>query len=338
VKFKGLQEKAKQKIEQIAAERGLTRAELSDRLVPDLDLDEDGSKLLDFGTRQFRVGFDEHLAPYVTDAEGNRQKDLPKPGKSDDAEKAKEAADWWKACKKDAKTLASQQIFRLEQAMCERRTWDVPTFRLFLLDHPLVFHLVRRLVWATYVDGKIRDVFRVAEDRSLAGADDETYALKEDATVGIAHLLDLGEARAKTWGARLGEYEIVQPFAQLSRDVYAVEASEKKAAVLKRVEGTTVPIGKVLGLESRGWRRGMPQDAGWIWDMVKPLPGEIEAELRLDGGILAGNMSESPEEQKLGTVTLRKVGTYDDTGKVALGDLADVVFSELVRDLELLRA
>jgi hypothetical protein len=72
--------------------------------------------------------------------------------------------------------------------------------------------------------------------------------------------------------------------------------------------------------------------------MVKPLPGEIEAELRLEGGILAGAMAESPKEQKLGPVTLRKLGTYDDSGKVPLGDLPDVVFSELVRDLEQLRS
>jgi hypothetical protein len=56
VKFKGLQEKARERISAVAEARGLTRDELADRLVPDLDLDEDGSRTLSFGPRTFRVG------------------------------------------------------------------------------------------------------------------------------------------------------------------------------------------------------------------------------------------------------------------------------------------
>jgi hypothetical protein len=40
VKFKGLQEKARAKIDQLAQARGLSAEELADRLVPDLGLDE----------------------------------------------------------------------------------------------------------------------------------------------------------------------------------------------------------------------------------------------------------------------------------------------------------
>ena len=334
LKFKGLQEKAKEKIAEVAESRGLSREELADRLVPDLDLDDDGSKVLDFGPRSFRVAFDEHLQPFVTDEAGKRQKDLPKPGKSDDAAKSAEATAWWKATKKDAKTLAAQQILRLELAMCARRTWDVPTFRTFMLEHPLVFHLVRRLVWGTYQNGKLGATFRVAEDKSFADDADRPFSLAEDATIGIPHLLDLGDAAAAAWGERLADYEIIQPFAQLQRPVYRVDAKEKTATALERFEGVKVPLGKVLRLEERGWRRGTPQDAGWIWDMEKPLPDGIVATLGLGDGILAGDMSESAPEQTLKEVTLSKRGS---DGALALGDLAPRVFSERVRDLEVLR-
>src|SRR5262249_26446208 len=55
LKFKGLQNRARQLMEAIAAARGLTRAELEDRIVPDLDLDERGSRVFDFGPRRFTV-------------------------------------------------------------------------------------------------------------------------------------------------------------------------------------------------------------------------------------------------------------------------------------------
>ena len=55
LKFKALQERAKEKIADIAESRELTVAELEDRLAPDLGLDDNGSLLLDFGPRQFTV-------------------------------------------------------------------------------------------------------------------------------------------------------------------------------------------------------------------------------------------------------------------------------------------
>jgi predicted DNA-binding WGR domain protein len=113
VKFKGLQEKAREKMDAIAAKRGMTAEQLADRLVPDLDLEDDGSKTLDFGPRSFRVGFDEALGPFVVDATGTRLKDLPKPNSKDDPALGAEAAETWKAMKKDVRALAGIQILRL---------------------------------------------------------------------------------------------------------------------------------------------------------------------------------------------------------------------------------
>lgn len=61
IKFKALQEHAREKINIVAENRGLTMAELEDRLAPDLGLDSSGSLILDFGPRKFTVGFDETL-------------------------------------------------------------------------------------------------------------------------------------------------------------------------------------------------------------------------------------------------------------------------------------
>lgn len=137
---------AREKIDQIAEARGLTADELADRLVPDLGLDERGTRVLDFGPRSFRVVFDESLKPAVLDETKKRLPDLPKPKQTDDAEKAKEATDTWKALKKDAKVLAAGQLLRLEVAMCAQRRWAMPVFQRFLVDHPLLAHVVRRLL------------------------------------------------------------------------------------------------------------------------------------------------------------------------------------------------
>lgn len=100
IKFVALQEHASDKINMVAENRGLTMAELEDRLAPDLGLDINGSLTLDFGSRQFTVGFDETLKPVVRDKNGKVLKDLPKPNQSDDKTLSTDAVILFKQLKK----------------------------------------------------------------------------------------------------------------------------------------------------------------------------------------------------------------------------------------------
>ena len=337
VKFKGLQQKAQEKIEQIAEARGLTREELADRLVPDLGLDDSGSLSLDFGPRTFTVGFDEQLKPFVRDSDGTRLKDLPKPTQKDDTDKATAAAEQWKALKKDAKVAAGTQILRLELAMCARRRWSPEVFRQFFVEHPLLIHVVRRLVWGVYSpEGAVQSTFRVAEDRSLADSNDDTFTLPEGALVGLPHALELDAKTAGTWGQLFADYQLIQPFSQLGRPSYALQASERDATKLERVAGLKLPTGKVLGLETRGWRRGAPQDGGVVCWMEKPLGPDLMAYLDLEEGIYTGAIADSPE-QVLGNLVVREPNTWGEQGIRSLNQLDPILFSELVRDLEALR-
>ncbi len=339
LKFKGLQEKAREKIDQIADVRGLTTAELADRLVPDLGLEEDGTLVLDFGPRSFRVVFDESLKPALMDGDGKRLPDLPKPKQTDDAEKSKQATDTWKALKKDAKTIASGQILRLEIAMCAQRRWPSDVFRRFLSGHPLLVHVVRRLLWGVYDSGgKLTSTFRVAEDRSFADAKDNAFDLEDGADVGLVHRLDMDDATAAAWGQIFADYEVLQPFVQLSRETAVPTPAEKGGQKLERVVGLTVPTGKVLGLDNRGWRRGPAQDGGVVCWYEKALSGERLASLDLEPGIFTGMISEAPE-QKLGVVRITKGESvwYGQNESLPLGDLSPIDFSELLRDLESLR-
>ncbi len=324
LKFKALQDKAKEKVERIARIRGLTAEELSDRLVPDLGLDPDGSRLLDFGPRQFRVGFDEVLMPYVRDTAGHRLSDLPKPVKSDVPARAAEAVETWKALKKDAKALASIQIARLERFLSTRRRMAAPGFRMFLVEHPLVFHLTRRLVLGTYgQDGTLIATFRVAEDRSFSTSMDEPFELDSNTSVGIPHPLEMSPELLKSWSKLFSDYEILQPFPQLGRPVFRPsprQGAKREFAFSAR----EVQPGSVLGLETRGWRRGYGE-SGCLLELVKPLPGGGEARLSLSPGIpLMAGAEREPQE----------IDKVELPPGVTLGDLEAVVYSELVYDIE----
>ncbi|EJF7631522.1 WGR and DUF4132 domain-containing protein [Escherichia coli] len=344
LKFKALQERAKEKIANIAESRELTVAELEDRLAPDLGLDDNGSLLLDFGPRQFTVSFDETLKPFVRDASGSRLKDLPKPNKSDDELQANNAVNRYKLLKKDARTVAAQQVARLESAMCLRRRWSPENFQLFPVEHPLVRHLTRRLIWGVYsAENQLLACFRVAEDNSYSTADDDLFTLPEgDISIGIPHVLEISPTDAAAFGQLFADYELLPPFRQLDRNSYALTEAERNASELTRWAGRKCPSGRVMGLANKGWMRGEPQDGGWIGWMIKPL-GRWSLIMEIDEGFAVGmSPAELSAEQLLSKLWLweGKAESYgwgsNSTQEAQFSVLDAITASELINDIEAL--
>ncbi|GAA2149303.1 DUF4132 domain-containing protein [Actinomadura napierensis] len=342
VKFKGLRTRAQEKIAEVAAGLELRPEELADRLVPDFGLDDAGTMTLDYGPRRFVVGFDEQLRPYVADEDGKRRKALPKPGAKDDPELAPAAYKAFSALKKDVRTVAADLIVRLETAMVRNRRWSLTEFRDLLAGHPLVRHLVRRLVWiAVEMDQYKSITFRVAEDGTFAGAHDTALNLPETVVVGVMHPVHLGKTDlVAAWSEVFADYEILQPFPQLGRPVHELADEERKSGHLARFEGATVPVGRLLGLTKRGWERGAPQDAGVECWISRPAGPNRHVVIDLDPGIAVG------DPDTLGDQTLRQVclcRRQDELwmhhgNPLPFGELDPVTASEVIADLTALTA
>ncbi|MDI2129627.1 DUF4132 domain-containing protein [Yinghuangia seranimata] len=342
VKFKALKESAQAMISEVARGLGLSDEQLADRLVPDFGLDASGGTVVDYGTRTFTVRFDEQLKPYVLDEDGKRRKDLPAPGARDDAELAPAERKRYAALKKDVRTAAADTLLRLEGAMVSQRAWSVREFETLLVQHPLVTHVAKRLVWIAETDDATVG-FRVAEDNTYADHVDDPVELAEGATVRVAHPLHLGD-QLGSWSELFADYDILQPFPQLGRPSYALAADEADGHELKRFAGFTVPTGKVMSLERRGWERGAPQDAGAQLWISRYLGAGRSITIALDPGISIGYVDGIPEQTLRHVSATTNPGDYriryrpTDTTTVALRDLDPVLLSEVLRDLEELTA
>lgn len=187
-------------------------------------------------------------------------------------------------------------------------------------------------MWGLYVDGRLVSTFRVAENRTLADAEDADCTLPSSGQVGIVHALDLDATSAEAWGQIFADYDILQPFPQLGRDTCTPTAAEAKGATLARVDGVRIKSKKLLSLDVRGWRRGAAQDSGGVWSYDKPL-GAWTVELGLTPG-LAAEWSYTEEENTLGQAELV---SNDPDEKPTFAALPPIVFSELVRDMLALR-
>ena len=317
-RFDALRGRAQEVMAVVAAARGLSAEQLADRLVPDLGLDDAATLVVDYGSRTFVVGFDEQLKPYVVDGAGVRRADLPKPGAKDDQELAVPEHNRFVRLKKDVRTVAADQIRRFEGAMVVQRRWSAQEFRSLFVEHSLLRHVVRRLVWITE-DGLS---FRMAEDGTFADVKDDEVALAEDAVVRVAHPLHLADSLGG-WAEVFADYEILQPFPQLGRPVHALTEDERTASELKRFQNVTVPVGKVLGLTAKGWRLDEPREGGIRYSIGLATPsGTVTVEL--DPGIPVGNVMAN-EQQTLTPVL--------SDGPRTFGDLNPISASEVLADL-----
>ncbi|GAA2450375.1 hypothetical protein GCM10010191_80340 [Actinomadura vinacea] len=327
---KRMRQEAQWALNRIAKERGLTPEQLADRLVPDFGLDAGGGMTLDYGPCTFRVGFDEQLKPHVTDDAGKLRKTLPKPGVKDDDTLAPAAYKRFADLKKEVRTVAADQIKGLENAMVTGRSWSTADFRSLFIDHPLLWHIARRLVWGTELNGRLVP-FRVAEDRTLADADDkELHSLPGDAQVTLPHPLLLSETAVAAWGQVFADYEILQPFPQLARPVHTLTDDERKSTGLARFEGRTVHFGRILGMTSRGWELGEKETGGFRRQVMLMTPDDRHLMVQFEPGIRVIDPDEYAEQE------IRHVSLF--TGRYSgkrhpFGELDPVTTSEILAEL-----
>ena len=346
LKFKGLKQKAALFVDEIAKEKGMTRDELEDRVIPDCGLDEMGRREISFGPRKFDFVLGGDLKPMVRDDKGKVRPNPPKPGAKDDEQIANESLAQWKLAKKQIKEVAVLQSARLEQAMVRARRWPVDDFESLLVRHPLMTHLVQKLVWGAFgKNGKRQSLFRITEERDYADASDKAVTLAKANSVGLVHPLEMNDKEKAAWGEIFSDYEIISPFPQLGRPVYELEAAEKKATELKRFHDIQLYAPTmVYTLEKLGWTRGVAMDAGCFDEHSKQFPAyDVTAVIGYDGVVGMGYIQ--PDET-LTTDTIHFCkGMREPTGyrgdkskKFKLGQVSELVISEVLADLNVLQS
>lgn len=326
-RYNDLATRARKLLADVAEARGLSLEELADRTVPDLGLDANGTLQLDFGPRQFEVRLDNRLQPQLLDGSGRPLKSLPSANSKDDLALAKLAKAQFADFRKQAKTIASVQIKRFELAMVGRRRWSLSDARTLIFDHPVLRILAGTLVWGVYREECLSDAFCLSDDYSLSDRHDQPLQFGTDAQVGVLHPLDADAALLADFAQRFTDYEVLQPFMQLGREVFRLEPGLATAHTLPQWHGRQLGGGSVLGLEQRGWNRRVG-DGGYVNHFAKPLSGGREVTLYLSPGwhVAGGNPNEEPHEVNM--VGLSHGHQWSQ--------LTALEFSELQRDLSLI--
>lgn len=338
-KFRQVKTAASEALSYAAEQLGITKAELEDRIVPDLGFNEQMEQTVDYGTRRFQVRLTAALELEVYDENGKRLKNLPSPGKKDDPETAKAANTAFKLLKKQLKTVAANQKSRLEQALGTERLWEVTKWKALFVKNPVMHQFATGLIWGLYENGELKDTFRYMEDGSFNTVEEEEYEPKEGALIGLVHPIELTEDALSAWKEQLEDYEVIQPLEQLQRPVFRLTEEEKEQTELTRFGGKLLNGLSLSGkLQNLGWYRGSVQDAGGYYTFYRE-DGQVGAELEFSGCFVG----DENEEVTVYGVRFYRAGTvqrgsyvYDTIKKeneYRLSEVAPQYFSEIVLQL-----
>ncbi len=338
-KFRQVKTAAGEALEYAASELGITRAELEDRIVPNLGFDEGLKRTFDYGTRTFSVYLTPALELEIFDESEKKLKNLPAPGKRDDEEKAAAAYAEFKQMKKQMKTVVTNQKMRLEQALTAERLWTAKAWEELFVKNPVMHQFAIGLIWGAYENGTLKDTFRYMEDGSFNTKDEEEFELPTEAQIGLVHPIELSQEELSAWKEQLSDYEIVQPIEQLERSVYRITEEETGTAELTRFGGKLLNGLSLSGkLQGMGWYRGSVQDAG-VYSTFYREDGDIGVELEFSGSYVG---DENDEVTVYGATFYRartvKRGSYVyDTikkeNRYKLEEVSPRYFSEIVLQL-----
>jgi hypothetical protein len=133
-----------------------------------------------------------------------------------------------------------------------------------------------------------------------------------------------------TWSRIASDYAIVQPFEQLGRATYSLDAPELQTSKLARYEGKTSKPGPLMGsLEARGWQKWPDEtNLSSCGKKVRTRAGgEAQVSLGFSPGIDLSEVASAPD-QTLSAPSL--------SGAASWSTVDDIDLSELIRDMEFL--
>lgn len=336
---KSFQEEATRQAQALAERKGWTLAELADRTIPSAGFDEAGTMELSYGARLFMARLLPDFKVDLFNPDGKKIAALPEPRQDDDADAAKDSKKAFSAAKKELRSIADLQADRLHEALCTQRDWPAADWLAFLFRHPVMRHLVQRLVWNEVgADGAVLQSFRPLDDGTLTNLDDEEVTLRDDARVRLAHDSNLPADTARAWRQHLTDYAIQPLFPQFGKGGYALAADRANATELKDFEGHLLEAFALRGRALKlGWTRGPAEDGGWFHVYEKRFPTlGLQATIEFTGNPL-------PETNR--TVALVSLAFQHTTAgaagaarTMALSTVPAVLLSECHDDLRLIAA
>jgi hypothetical protein len=320
-------------LDKAAEMTGLTRADLEESTVPSYGLDVEGCLKRSFGvhTAEFRISGPDAFELLWRKADGKLQKSVP-------AEvKEKHAADLksFKRTIQDIEKMLPAHRHRIERLLSSGREWEFEKWRERYLDHPLLAHLNRRLIWH-FREGERQSAGIWREGVMVDNENRPLDWISPATRVRPWHPLGQPVETVRSWRQWLETHQVTQPFKQAHREIYILtEAEQQTGTYSNRFAAHVIRQHQFAALaRERGWTYRLQGafDSHNVPTLLLPQwDTAVEFWVESPGG--HEGTSDSGIYLHLSTDQVR---FCDQTGQPRqLSEVPALVFSEVMRDVDL---
>ncbi len=238
----------------------------------------------------------------------------------------------------------SAQRARVESSFLTPRDIPLAHWRRYFVDHPLLGFLGRKLIWV-FSDAQGWERAGIWSNGDIRDSGGKLVNLARATQVRLWHPLSYSAAEVQRWRARVFSSGIRQPFRQAFREFYQVTDDERETRLYSnRFAGALLRQHQFASLcRTRGWNY---QLMGAGFDGVN-VPNKIldhwnmHAEFYVDlppDRAAALRRSSQSEQSGAGInifIGSDQVRFYRDRQEIPIDDVPAIVYSEIMRDVEL---
>ena len=119
--------------------------------------------------------------------------------------------------KSEINKVLKTQTERMQLVFMDARKWTVTEWKEVFFENPFMKAFAIKLIWGIYdKNNNLLNTFRYMEDGSFNNIDDEEIIIDDNSLITLISPVEIKKELILKWKNQLADYDIVQPFNQLS--------------------------------------------------------------------------------------------------------------------------
>lgn len=190
---------------------GISKEAFADKIIPDFNFDKDGVRIVESDGNKFKITLNKDFTISIFDEIKNKEfKTFPK----DFPEDAKKELS---KLKSEINKVLKTQTERMQLVFMDARKWTLTEWKEVFFENPFMKTFAVKLVWGIYdKNNNLLNTFRYMDDGSFNNIDDEEIKINDDSLITLVSPIEMDKKLIEKWKSQLSDYNIVQPFNQLS--------------------------------------------------------------------------------------------------------------------------
>ena len=190
---------------------GISKEAFADKVIPDFNFNKDGVRIVESSGTKFKITLKSDFTISIFDEIKNKEfKTFPK----DFPEEAKKELS---KIKSEINKVLKTQTERMQLVFMDARKWTVTEWKEVFFENPFMKAFAIKLIWGIYdKNNNLLNTFRYMEDGSFNNIDDEEIIIDDNSLITLISPVEIKKELILKWKNQLADYDIVQPFNQLS--------------------------------------------------------------------------------------------------------------------------